>query len=55
MGHTRDYPASNYVAKVNNKNTRIKYGICSKLTIKETRENWLKFLFSRRKFHFKYW
>ena len=31
---TRSFPAGIYLLKVNNRNTRAKYEICSKLTIK---------------------
>ena len=32
--HLYLYPGSNYMFKVNNRNTRTKFEICSKLTIK---------------------
>ena len=38
---TRIYPAGIYLLKVNNKNTRTRYEICSKLTIKTSeRRQW---------------
>ena len=38
------YPAGNYMFKVNNRNTRAKFEICSKLTIKiPERRYWRRF------------
>ena len=34
MKNEQHNPASNYMLKVNNRNTRTRYEICSKLTIK---------------------
>ena len=40
----RVFPANNYLFKVNNRNTRKRCEICSKLTIK-TRKTWTSFCF----------